>query len=185
VTETPLPSSQHGVGWCRRGTEPAICESAALQGRVGGAWIDREPRARWRYQCRASRPAQACLGARKEVVLLIGVSWRVDRFLAGAEVEVGVLCCRLVARRCHNISTIRQFVPGPSQVGSGTGAPTLGSGGASSAFAPALSPAPVITFPAPATSNPACRFPAPGFPAVFTPRVMGPIELGVLSATVV
>lgn len=42
-------------------------------------------------------------------------------------------------------------------------------------FSMGLSPAPVITFPAPATSNPACRFPALGFPADFTPRVMGPI----------
>jgi hypothetical protein len=35
--------------------------------------------------------------------------------------------------------------------------------------------------PAPASSNPACRFPAPGFPACFTSRLMGPIRLGALS----
>jgi hypothetical protein len=71
-----------------------------------------------------------------------------------------------------------------SSAGSKTGAPTVGSGGGSPAFAMALSPAPVVTFPASAASNPACRFPAPGFPADFTPRVMGPIALGVLSADV-
>src|ERR671923_101390 len=42
-------------------------------------------------------------------------------------------------------------------------------------FSMGLSPAPVIPFPPPATSNPACRFPALGFPADFTPRIMGPI----------
>jgi hypothetical protein len=43
-------------------------------------------------------------------------------------------------------------------VGSRTGAPTLGSGGCSAAFAVALSPAAMITFPAPAASNVACEF---------------------------
>ena len=43
--------------------------------------------------------------------------------------------------------------------GSGSGAPTLGSGGCSTAFAVALSPAAIISFPAPATSNVACGFP--------------------------
>jgi hypothetical protein len=41
-------------------------------------------------------------------------------------------------------------------VGSKTGAPTLGSGGCSTAFAVALSPATMVTFPAPAESNVAC-----------------------------
>ena len=40
-----------------------------------------------------------------------------------------------------------------------TGAPTLGSGGCSTAFAVALSPAAIVSFPAPATSNAACEFP--------------------------
>jgi hypothetical protein len=44
-------------------------------------------------------------------------------------------------------------------VGSRTGAPTLGSGGCSTAFAVALSPAANVSFPAPAASNVACGFP--------------------------
>jgi len=44
-------------------------------------------------------------------------------------------------------------------VGSRTGAPTLGSGGGSTAFAVARNPAAIISFPAPATSNVACSFP--------------------------
>jgi hypothetical protein len=42
---------------------------------------------------------------------------------------------------------------------SGSGAPTLGSGGWSTAFAVALSPAAIISFPAAATSNVVCGFP--------------------------
>ena len=49
-------------------------------------------------------------------------------------------------------------------------------------FALARSPAPLVTFPAPASSNPARRFPAPGFPVGFTSRVMQPIVSGALSA---
>ena len=67
-------------------------------------------------------------------------------------------------------------------VGSRTGARTLGSGGLSTTFAVGLSPAPIATFPAPASSNRACRFPAHGSPARFAPRVMRPIELETLSA---
>src|SRR6516165_12097962 len=37
-------------------------------------------------------------------------------------------------------------------------------------------------FPAPASSNPACRFPALGFPVCFTSRVMWPIHADWLSA---
>ena len=48
----------------------------------------------------------------------------------------------------------------------------VGSGGSSGAFAPGLSPAPLGTFPAPASSNPAGRFPALGFPVGFVPRFM-------------
>ncbi len=60
------------------------------------------------------------------------------------------------------------LTPTPSQVGSGIGAPTVGSGGSSRAFAVGLSPAPLVTFPTPASSNPAYGFPVPGFPANFT-----------------
>jgi len=67
-------------------------------------------------------------------------------------------------------------------VGSRTGAPTVGSGGSSKAFAVGLSPAPLVTFPAPASSNPAYGFPVLGFPGCFAPRVMGPIRLRALSA---
>jgi len=76
------------------------------------------------------------------------------------------------------------FTPTPSQVGSGIGAPTVGSGGSSKAFAVGLSPAPLVTFPTPATSNPAYGFPVPGFPANFTYRFMRPITLAVLSGPV-
>ena len=67
-------------------------------------------------------------------------------------------------------------------VGSRTGAPTLGSGGCSTAFAVALNPAAMITFPAPATSNVACGFPALRSPVCFGPRLMRPIQSGWLSA---
>ena len=60
----------------------------------------------------------------------------------------------------------------------------VGSGGSSKAFALGLSPAPLVTFPAPATSNPAYGFPVPGFPANFSWRVMKPIALAVLSRPV-
>ena len=58
-----------------------------------------------------------------------------------------------------------------SSVGSRTGAPTLGAGGCSSAFAVARSPAAIVTFPAPATSNGASGFPALRSPACFASRV--------------
>ena len=58
----------------------------------------------------------------------------------------------------------------------------LGSGGCPIAFALDLSPAPVTTFPAPASSNAACGFPALRFPVAFNPRFMGPVEPGALSA---
>jgi hypothetical protein len=67
-------------------------------------------------------------------------------------------------------------------VGSRTGAPTLGSGGNSTAFAVALSPAAIITFPAPATSNVACGSPALRSPVCFAPRLMRPILPRGLSA---
>ena len=69
-----------------------------------------------------------------------------------------------------------------SSVGSGTGAPVVGSGGCSIAFALGLSPAPVTTFPAPASSNAACGFPALRFPVAFLPGFMWPIDWGALSA---
>ena len=50
-------------------------------------------------------------------------------------------------------------------VESRAGAPVLGSGGLSVAFAPGLSPAPLTAFPVPRSSNRACGFPAPGFPS--------------------
>jgi hypothetical protein len=64
----------------------------------------------------------------------------------------------------------------PIRVGSRTGAPTLGSGGCSTAFAVALSPAAIITFPAPATSNAAGDFLALRSPACFLPGLMRPIR---------
>ena len=67
-------------------------------------------------------------------------------------------------------------------VGSRTGAPTLGSGGCSAAFAVALNPAAMITFPAPAASNVACDFLALRSPVRFLPRLMGPIRPRRLSA---
>ena len=55
-------------------------------------------------------------------------------------------------------------------VGSGAGAPTVESGGSSVAFAPGLNPAPMVTFPAPATSNRTYGFPVYGFPVGYLPR---------------
>ena len=49
-------------------------------------------------------------------------------------------------------------------VESGTGAPAVGSGGCSVAFALGLSPAPTAAFSVPRSTNPACRFPALGSP---------------------
>src|SRR5665213_635230 len=60
----------------------------------------------------------------------------------------------------------------PFAVGSRTGAPTLGSGGCSTAFAVALSPAAMVTFPAPAASNVACEFLALRSPVRFVPKLM-------------
>src|ERR1035441_4433540 len=76
------------------------------------------------------------------------------------------------------------FSPGPSQVGSRAGARPLGAGGNSIAFALDRSPAAIVTFPAPATSNAACGFPALRFPVCFVSGVMGPITLGALSAQI-
>ena len=50
-----------------------------------------------------------------------------------------------------------------TSVESGAGAPALGSGGSSVAFAPGLSPAPMAAFPVPRSSNRTCEFPAYGF----------------------
>ena len=71
---------------------------------------------------------------------------------------------------------------GTGAVGSRTGAPTLGSGGCSTAFAVARNPATIISFPAPATSNAACELLALRSPVCFAPWVMGPIQLRRLSA---
>lgn len=60
-------------------------------------------------------------------------------------------------------------------VGSRTGALTLGSGGLYVAFAAVLNPTPLVTFPAPASSNAACGFPALRLPDSFSSRFMGPI----------
>ena len=44
-----------------------------------------------------------------------------------------------------------------------------------------MNPAPLVTFPAPASSNAACGFPALRFPACFASRVMWPFASGALS----
>ena len=95
---------------------------------------------------------------------------------AGEAVPGGFRPCRCLTPRHDSVSSRR------SSVGSRAGAPPVGSGGSSGAFAPGLSPAPVGAFPAPASSNPACRFPALGFPVAFVSRVMRPFKPGALSA---
>src|SRR6516165_4652997 len=70
---------------------------------------------------------------------------------------------------------IHSFTPRPSRVGSRAGARTVGSGGLSKPFALGLSPAPLATSPAPASSNGAGGFPALRFPDDFSPGVMGPL----------
>jgi plasmid stability protein len=82
---------------------------------------------------------------------------------------------REIAER-PTLATVRR------SVGSRAGARTVGVGGNPIAFAMDRSPATMVTFPAPATSNAACGFPALRFPVCFQPGVMGPIVLGVLSA---
>jgi hypothetical protein len=79
-------------------------------------------------------------------------------------------------RRACALASVRR------SVGSRAGARTVGAGGNSITFVVDRSPATIVTFPAPATSNAACGFPALRFPACFMPRVMGPIMLGRLSA---
>ena len=86
------------------------------------------------------------------------------------------------SRRRPPPSDTKTRTGGQVGVGSRAGAPTVGSGGDTTAFAMGLSPAPVVTFPPPATSNPACRLPAPGFPVDFLSRVMGPMVPERLSA---
>jgi len=72
------------------------------------------------------------------------------------------------------------------QVGSRTGAHTLGGGFPVPRFRLWVgSQFPIATFPALAASNGACGFPALRFPVRFVSRVMGPIMLGALSASVV
>ena len=58
-------------------------------------------------------------------------------------------------------------------VESRAGAPVVGSGGGSVAFATGLSPAPVTAFPVPRSPNPACGFPAPGSPVGSCPSHTG------------
>lgn len=57
----------------------------------------------------------------------------------------------------------------------------LGSGVLSVAFATVLNPPPLVTFPAPSSSNAACGFPALRLPDSFTPKFMGAIMLEELS----
>ena len=68
------------------------------------------------------------------------------------------------------------------RVGPRTGAPTLDCRECSSAFAVALNPAAINSFPAPAASNVAGGFPALPPPVCFVLWVMGPIQLRRLSA---
>ena len=90
-------------------------------------------------------------------------TWACSRIGIGAAVAEGK--CRDKRPMCPK----GQGANAP-QVGSRTGAPALGSGGLSIAFALVLSPAPLTAFPVPATSNRTCRFPASGFPTNVTPR---------------
>ena len=75
------------------------------------------------------------------------------------------------------VGTHNRYAP-PAQVGSRAGAHTVGAGGNPIAFAMDRSPATMVTFPAPATSNAACGFPALRFPVCFLPRVVRPIVPG-------
>src|SRR6516165_9755213 len=79
---------------------------------------------------------------------------------------------------CPLVGSLFRSVPGTTPgtlVGSRTGARTVGSGGLSKPFALGLSPAPMVTSPAPASSNGAGGFPALRFPDDFSPGVMGPL----------
>jgi hypothetical protein len=101
----------------------------------------------------------------------------VDVRIPVTDVMSQALCTRMECR-----VGLGDFTPSRSRVGSGAGARTVGSGGNSIAFAKDRSPATMVTFPIPATSNAACGFPALRFPVCFMSRVIGPITLGALSA---
>src|SRR6516164_8216456 len=75
-------------------------------------------------------------------------------------------------RKTSHNRYIRSFVSQSPQVGSRTGARTVGSGGLSKPIALGLSPAPMATSPAPASSNGAGGFPALRFPDDFPLEVM-------------
>ena len=78
-------------------------------------------------------------------------------------------------RKTSHNRYIRSFVSQSPQVGSRTGARTVGSGGLSKPFALGLSPAPMVTSPVPASSNGAGGFPALRFPDDFPLEVMRPL----------
>ena len=83
--------------------------------------------------------------------------------------EAGRQCATRDGIAAHRFLRVR-LAARPQQVGSRTGAPALGFGGLPMAFAMALSPTPIATFPVPAASNRTCGFPASGFPTDVTSR---------------
>ena len=81
-----------------------------------------------------------------------------------------ITVARNVSPVCEPRSGCRRPRRVATQVGSRTGAPALGFGGFPMAFAIALSPTPIATFPVPAASNRTCGSPASGFPTNVTSR---------------
>ncbi len=123
----------------------------------------------WQSPVNSSVLRHSCLGPRHRYVIDI----------RGQSAQRCAWSRRETARERRRAAVLRTVL---IRVGSRTGAPTLGSGGCSAAFAAALNPAAIVTFPAPATSNVACGFPALRSPVGFVPWVMRPIQLRRLSA---
>ena len=162
----------------RRWNNTAVSQEAV----IGlGAQQPAPPRVRPQEAGRPRRAVAAQDADRFQQRVVCGRGGRVDDWRGGGRrrgllFPAAFVGCRCLTPRRGSVSSRR------SSVGSRAGAPPVGSGGSSGAFAPGLSPAPVGTFPAPASSNPACRFPALGFPVAFVSRVMRPFKPGALSA---
>jgi len=111
-----------------------------------------------------------------------GSDQAIERSQGGRSTKIHAAVDALGNPTGHQVSRPMEFTLSLSQVGSRAGGRRLGAGGDSIAFALDRSPATMVSFPTPATSNAACGFPALRFPVCFMPRVMGPIALGALSA---
>ena len=86
---------------------------------------------------------------------------RAEQHSARSGVSGGRLSCASAVQQVPWRSPVTISTEWP--VESGAGAVTVGYGGCSVAFAPGLSPSPLVPFPDPRSSNRTCGFPASGF----------------------